>query len=175
MGYFEFLPIHRNNRMFLWDQPEPFCKPSEVSYTLFPTMGYFEFLPIHRNNEVVDSLSISESHNERKEQQMVDLVDVKIGQEYELVITTYSRLYSYRVGDVLWVTGYKNNTPQFNFVRRENVILSIDSDKTDEFELQNAVKNAASNLMTFDARVTEHTPAMRILPPFQATMSYSGS
>ncbi|XP_060200201.1 indole-3-acetic acid-amido synthetase GH3.6-like isoform X2 [Lycium barbarum] len=135
----------------------PFCKPSEVSYTLFPTMAYFEFLPIHRNNEVLDSISISESHNERKEQQLVDLVDVKIGQEYELIITTYSGLYRYRVGDVLLVTGYKNNAPQFNFVRRENVILSIDSDKTDEFELQNAVKNAASNLMTFDVRVTEYT------------------
>ncbi|XP_009790943.1 indole-3-acetic acid-amido synthetase GH3.6-like [Nicotiana sylvestris] len=136
----------------------PLCKPSEVSYTLIPTMGYFEFLPIHRiNNEVKDSISMSESQNEKEQQQLVDLVDVKIGQEYELVVTTYSGLYRYRVGDVLRVAGYKNNAPQFTFICRENVILSIDSDKTDEVELQNAVKNAASVLIPFDAHVTDYT------------------
>ncbi|KAK4363872.1 hypothetical protein RND71_015230 [Anisodus tanguticus] len=36
----------------------------------------------------------------------------------------------------------RTNAPQFNFICRENVILSIDSDKTDEAELQNAVTNA---------------------------------
>ncbi|WMV48835.1 hypothetical protein MTR67_042220 [Solanum verrucosum] len=59
------------------------------------------------------------------------------------------------VDDVLRVAGYKNNAPQFNFIRRENVILSIDSDKTNETELQNAVKNAANNLMPFDALLEE--------------------
>ncbi|XP_016474512.2 indole-3-acetic acid-amido synthetase GH3.6-like [Nicotiana tabacum] len=135
----------------------PFCKPSEVSYTLIPTMGYFEFSPIHRTNEVPNSISMSESPNEKEQQQLVDLVDVKIGQEYELVVSTYSGLYRYRVGDVLRVAGYKNNTPQFTFVCRENVILSIDSDKTDEVELQNAVENAVRDLMPFDAHVTEYT------------------
>ncbi|PHU13076.1 hypothetical protein BC332_20006 [Capsicum chinense] len=38
----------------------------------------------------------------------------------------------------------------------ENVILSIDSDKTNEIELQNAVKNGENNLMPFNARVTEY-------------------
>ena len=30
----------------------PLCKPSEVSYTLIPTLADFEFLPVHRNDEV---------------------------------------------------------------------------------------------------------------------------
>ncbi|KAH0751439.1 hypothetical protein KY285_004587 [Solanum tuberosum] len=119
---------------------------------LVPVLDYFEFLPIHRSNEFIDSISIPTPLNEKDEQQLVDLVDVKIGQEYELVVTTYSGLYRYRVGDVLRVAGYKNNAPQFNFIRRENVILSIDLDKTNEFELQNAVNNAANNLMPFNAR-----------------------
>ncbi|WMV48834.1 hypothetical protein MTR67_042219 [Solanum verrucosum] len=136
----------------------PLCKPSEVSYMLIPTMGYFEFLPMNRSNEFIDSISISTPLNEKDEQQLVvDLVDVKIGQEYELVVTTYSGLYRYRVGDVLRVAGYKNNTPQFNFIRRENVILSIDFDKTNEFDLQKAVNNVANNLMPFDARVVDYT------------------
>lgn len=56
----------------------PLCKPSEVSYTLIPTMAYFEFLPIHHSN------------NEKEQQELVDLTDVKLGQEYELVVTTYA-------------------------------------------------------------------------------------
>ncbi|WMV48836.1 hypothetical protein MTR67_042221 [Solanum verrucosum] len=125
--------MYASSECFFGINLNPLCKPSEVSYTLIPTMGYFEFLPIHRSNEFIDSISIPTPLNEKDEQQLIDLVDVKIGQEYELVVTTYSGLYRYRVGHVLRVAGYKNNAPQFNFIRRENVILSIDLDKTNEF------------------------------------------
>ncbi|KAL0306439.1 UNVERIFIED_CONTAM: Indole-3-acetic acid-amido synthetase GH3.6 [Sesamum radiatum] len=135
----------------------PLCKPSEVSYTLIPTMCYYEFLPVHRNNGLTNSISMPKSLNEKEQQELVDLVDVKLGQEYELVVTTYAGLYRYRVGDVLRVAGFKNNAPQFNFVCRKNVVLSIDTDKTDEVELQNAVRNAVSHLMPFGARLTEYT------------------
>lgn len=65
----------------------PLCKPSDVSYTLIPTMAYFEFLPVNRKNWCVDSVSKPTS---LKKYELVDLVDVKVGEEYELVITTYS-------------------------------------------------------------------------------------
>ncbi|KAG5583463.1 hypothetical protein H5410_054090 [Solanum commersonii] len=129
----------------------PFCKPSEVAYTLIPTMAYFEFLPNQGSDGVINSISMPKSLAKKEQQQLVYLADVKIGQEYELVVTTYS------VSDVLRVAGYKNNAPQFNFLCRENVFLSIDDDKTNEVELQNAVKNAAGNLFPFDAHVTEYT------------------
>ncbi|KAL2247567.1 indole-3-acetic acid-amido synthetase GH3.6 [Sesamum indicum] len=135
----------------------PLRKPSDVAYTLIPTMAYFEFLPVYRNNSITHSIAIPRSLNEKEQQELVDLVDVKLGQEYELVVTTYAGLYRYRVGDVLRVAGFKNNAPQFNFVCRKNVVLSIDTDKTDEVQLQNAVKNAVSHLMPFDARLTEYT------------------
>ncbi|KDP39002.1 hypothetical protein JCGZ_00759 [Jatropha curcas] len=136
---------------------KPICKPSEVSYTLIPTMAYFEFLPVQRNNGVTNSISMPKSLNEKEQQELVDLVDVKLGQEYELVVTTYAGLYRYRVGDVLRVAGFKNKAPQFNFICRKNVVLSIDSDKTDEVELQNAVKNAVNHLVPFDATLAEYT------------------
>ncbi|CAN1775012.1 Indole-3-acetic acid-amido synthetase GH3.6 [Linum perenne] len=139
---------------------DPLCKPSDVAYTLIPTMAYFEFLPIHRNNTngVSNSISMPKSLNEKEQQQLVDLADVKLGQEYELVVTTYAGLYRYRVGDVLRVAGFKNKAPQFNFICRKNVVLSIDADKTDEVELQNAVKNAVNaHLVSFDASVAEYT------------------
>ncbi|XP_062104691.1 indole-3-acetic acid-amido synthetase GH3.6-like [Humulus lupulus] len=120
----------------------PLCKPTQVSYTIIPSMAYFEFLPVNRKNGNIGN-SISDSAISLH-QELVDLVDVKVGEEYELVVTTYSGLYRYRVGDILRVSGFKNKAPQFNFVRRKNVVLSIDSDKTDEVELQNAVKNATT-------------------------------
>ncbi|KAH1121012.1 hypothetical protein J1N35_004172 [Gossypium stocksii] len=135
----------------------PLCKPSEVSYTLVPTMAYFEFLPVQRNNGVTSSISVPKTLNEKEQQELVDLVDVKLGQEYELVVTTYSGLYRYRVGDVLRVAGFKNNAPQFNFICRKNVVLCIDSDKTDEVELQNAVKTAVNHLLPFGATLAEYT------------------
>ncbi|XP_027361423.1 probable indole-3-acetic acid-amido synthetase GH3.1 [Abrus precatorius] len=118
----------------------PMCKPSEVSYTIMPNMAYFEFL----------------SH-ETGSTQLVDLADVEVGKEYELVITTYAGLYRYRVGDILRVTGFHNSAPQFHFVRRKNVLLSIDSDKTDESELQTAIENASKLLAEFNTSVVEYT------------------
>ncbi|WZZ70233.1 hypothetical protein YC2023_081603 [Brassica napus] len=73
---------------------------------------------------------------------VVDLVDVKVGHDYEPVITTFSGLYRYRLGDVLRVTGFYNNAPQFRFVGRQKVVLSIDMDKTYEEDLLKAVANA---------------------------------
>ncbi|CAN7071939.1 unnamed protein product [Brassica oleracea var. botrytis] len=135
----------------------PLCKPSEVSYTLIPTMAYFEFLPVHRNTGVTNSINLPKALTEKEQQELVDLVDVKLGQEYELVVTTYAGLCRYRVGDLLKVTGFKNKAPQFSFICRKNVVLSIDSDKTDEVELQNAVNNAVTHLVPFDASVSEYT------------------
>lgn len=61
------------------------------------------------------------------------------------------------MGDILRVAGFKNKAPQFNFICRKNVVLSIDSDKTDEVELQNAVKNSVNHLVPFDATLAEYT------------------
>ncbi|XP_072956377.1 probable indole-3-acetic acid-amido synthetase GH3.1 [Typha angustifolia] len=127
----------------------PMCKPSEVAYTLIPTMGYFEFLPIKRNTP--------NGCAEFDQRDLIDLVDLKLGHEYELVVTTYAGLYRYRVGDVLRVVGFKNKAPQFSFVRRKNVALSIDSDKTDEVELHAAVTNAMHHLAPFGASLVEYT------------------
>ncbi|CAN8283978.1 unnamed protein product [Cochlearia groenlandica] len=121
----------------------PMCKPSEVSYTIMPNMAYFEFLPLQVTTEKAE---------------LVELANVEVGKEYELVITTYAGLYRYRVGDILLVTGFYNSAPQFKFVRRKNVLLSIESDKTDEAELQKAVENAASVLLAEKGtRVVEYT------------------
>ncbi|TYI99868.1 hypothetical protein E1A91_A13G047200v1 [Gossypium mustelinum] len=130
----------------------PMCKPSEVSYTIMPNMAYFEFFP-HEPN--LDSTGFD--FTRELPPKLVDLVDVEVGKEYELLITTYAGLCRYRVGDILRVTGFHNSAPQFHFVRRKNVLLSIDSDKTDEAELQTAVENASHLLREHNASVVEYT------------------
>ncbi|XP_058081181.1 probable indole-3-acetic acid-amido synthetase GH3.1 [Magnolia sinica] len=125
----------------------PMSKPSDVSYTIMPNMGYFEFL-LHESSS--DQMCDPPPR-------LVDLADVEVGKEYELVITTYAGLCRYRVGDILRVMGFHNSAPQFKFIRRKNVLLSIDSDKTDESELQKAVENASELLRGFDASVVEYT------------------
>lgn len=128
---------------------KPMAKPSEVSYTIMPNMGYFEFIP----HEPVKPVELSRDSPPR----LVDLADVEVGKEYELVVSTYSGLCRYRVGDVLRVTGFHNSAPQFKFIRRKNVLLSIDADKTDESELQKAVENAAALLRELETTVVEFT------------------
>ncbi|THU71945.1 hypothetical protein C4D60_Mb04t06890 [Musa balbisiana] len=130
---------------------KPMCDPAEVSYTIMPNMAYFEFLP---HGDCGDG----QSHRPgRDKAQLVDLADVEVGKEYELVITTYAGLNRYRVGDILRVNGFYNAAPQFRFVRRKNVLLSIESDKTDESELQKAVESASALLRPYSASVVEYT------------------
>ncbi|KAI7725171.1 hypothetical protein M8C21_020110 [Ambrosia artemisiifolia] len=122
----------------------PMVKPSEVCYTIMPNMGYFEFIPHDQS-----------AHDSATE--LLDLANLEVGKEYELVVTTYSGLCRYRVGDILQVKGFHNSAPQFKFVRRKNVLLSIDADKTDETELQTAVENASELLKEFNTKVVEYT------------------
>ncbi|XP_041001202.1 probable indole-3-acetic acid-amido synthetase GH3.1 isoform X1 [Juglans microcarpa x Juglans regia] len=127
---------------------KPMSNPSEVSYTIMPNMCYCEFLPHEPDAPAVSRDSPPP---------LVDLADVEVGKQYELIITTYAGLCRYRVGDILQVTDFYNSAPQFRFIRRKNVLLSIDSDKTDEAELQKAVDNASALLQEFNTSVVEYT------------------
>ncbi|PON66689.1 GH3-like hormone conjugating enzyme [Parasponia andersonii] len=127
---------------------KPMCDPSDVSYTIMPNMAYFEFMQ-H------DPATPPPSRHAPP--RLIDLADLEVGKEYELVITTYAGLCRYRVGDILQVTGFHNSAPQFRFVRRKNVLLSIDSDKTDESELQKAIESASLLLKEFNTSVVEYT------------------
>ncbi|KAA3464516.1 indole-3-acetic acid-amido synthetase GH3.17-like isoform X1 [Gossypium australe] len=131
---------------------EPLCKPSDVSYTFLPNMAYFEFLPV--KNERHESIEMKCNDEDTE---LVDLVNVKVGQCYELVVSTCAGLYRYKVGDVLMVSGFYNNTPQFQFVERKNVILNVDHEKTSETDLFKAVTEAKALLDPLGFILTEYT------------------
>nr|CAB3491666.1 unnamed protein product [Digitaria exilis] len=113
----------------------PLDKPEDVAYTLLPNMCYYEFIKVEKDGQEV------------RDGEVVGLVDVEIGGYYELVVTTFTGLYRYRVGDILQVSGFHNAAPQFRFVRRRNVVLSVDTDKTSEDDLLRAV-TAAKRLLS---------------------------
>lgn len=55
------------------------------------------------------------------------------------------------------VTGFHNNAPQFRFIHRRNVVLSIDTDKTNEDDLLKAVTQAKLLLEPLGFLLTEYT------------------
>lgn len=78
-------------------------------------MACYEFLLID-NHQDPSSINRKGAH---LKSHIVDLANVKIGQHCELLVTTFTGLYRYRIGDILMVTGFHNSTPQFKYVQRE--------------------------------------------------------
>ncbi|KAL0710956.1 hypothetical protein Bca4012_017934 [Brassica carinata] len=110
----------------------PLCKPQDVSYTFLPNMSYFEFLPLD---------------DEGNNAEVVDLVNVKLGHFYDPLVTNHYGLYRYRMGDILQVTGFYNKTPQFRFVRRKNMVLSVHMESTTEEDIVNAVNRVTTTVL----------------------------
>lgn len=55
------------------------------------------------------------------------------------------------------MTGFHNAAPQFRFVHRRNVVLSVDTDKTNEEDLLNAITKAKLLLQPLGCILTEYT------------------
>lgn len=64
---------------------KPLCSAYDISYTFIPNMGYYEFLPIG-NHEDPNNMKKDRHLKDR----IVDLANVKIGQHYELLVTTFT-------------------------------------------------------------------------------------
>ncbi|KAK8630234.1 hypothetical protein V6N13_079037 [Hibiscus sabdariffa] len=100
---------------------------------------------------------VSETKSSDGDTEPVELVNVKPGQCYELLITSSTGLYRYRVGDILMVTGFHNNTPQFRFVGRENVALGVDVERTSEADLLKAMTEAKTLVDPLGFILTRYT------------------
>jgi auxin responsive GH3 family protein len=62
------------------------------------------------------------------------------------------------MGDILKVVGFYNSAPIFQFMRRMNTVLSLDTDKTDEKELHTEVSQGAKVLeKELGLRLLEYT------------------
>lgn len=112
----------------------PESPPETASFAVLPNIGFYEFIPLRPRNE-------------EEEVDPIGINDVRIGEEYEVVVTNFAGLYRYRLGDVVKIAGFHNQTPLLKFQFRRNLLLSINVDKTTEKDLQLAIANAAVHLL----------------------------
>ncbi|XP_004243319.2 indole-3-acetic acid-amido synthetase GH3.10 [Solanum lycopersicum] len=124
---------------------DPSNPPEKVTFAVVPTFSYFEFIPLykHKSNYNYQNVNLNSTNDDYIEGNSVPLCQVKSGQQYEIVITTFTGLYRYRLGDVVEVDGFYKKTPKLNFICRRNLILAINIDKNTEKDLQLVVERGA--------------------------------
>ncbi|XP_044465608.1 indole-3-acetic acid-amido synthetase GH3.10-like isoform X2 [Mangifera indica] len=130
---------------------DPFLPPENVTFAAIPTFCYFEFIPIYRQKDSCQAI------DDFIEDEPVPLSQVKVGQEYEIVLTTFTGLYRYRLGDVVEVAGFHKRTPKLNFICRRKLILSINIDKNTEKDLQLVVEKGSQLLSKVGAELLDFT------------------
>jgi len=64
----------------------PRLSPEEATFAVIPNLGYFEFLPVSETGE--------------GEEKPVGLTQVKIGEQYEVVITNYAGMYRFLKSEI---------------------------------------------------------------------------
>ncbi|KAJ0590359.1 putative GH3 family protein [Helianthus annuus] len=128
----------------------PTRPPEMATFAVLPNIGYFEFIPLRE-------IGSPESALVRVEPRPVGLTDVEVGEEYEVVVTSFAGLYRYRLGDVVKVVGFHNSTPELQFVCRRNLMPTINIDKNTEKDLQLSVEAAAKLLTAEKLEVVDFT------------------
>ena len=69
----------------------------------------------------------------------------EIGKLYELVVTTLSGLYRYRIGDVVKIARFHNNCPVVEYQYRQGQILNVRAEKTSERVFYDALKSVLNH------------------------------
>lgn len=101
-------------------------------YTAVPRSVYYEFIHIDEcDNKRISTYGMEE---------------LLIGEKYEVVITNWSGFYRYRLGDIVKVTGYKGRSPELEFLYRKNQLISINSEKTSEHAVLQAITETIKHL-----------------------------
>ncbi|KAI3444444.1 hypothetical protein Pfo_001109 [Paulownia fortunei] len=132
----------------------PKLPPELATFAVLPNIGFFEFIPL---KEDVNGQEQESSCTLSAEPQPVGLTEVKVGEEYEIIVTNFAGLYRYRLGDVVKVKGFHNSTPELQFICRRNLPLTINIDKNTEKDLQLVVEAAAKLLADEKLEVVDFT------------------
>ncbi|KAL1345833.1 indole-3-acetic acid-amido synthetase GH3.10 isoform X1 [Arachis hypogaea] len=122
---------------------DPSSPPESVTFAVVPTFSYFEFIPLYRHKHSCGSSHDAAADDDFVEDKPIPLSKVKVGQEYEIALTTFTGLYRCRLGDVVEVGGFHNGTPKLNFICRRKLILTVNIDKNTEKDLQAVVEKAS--------------------------------
>lgn len=98
----------------------------DFGYVIIPSNAFYELLPYSEENESVNTCLPNEA---------------KIGKKYEVICTTFSGLYRYRMGDIVQVRGFIGESPIVEFVFRKGQFLNIAGEKTNIIQLENAISD----------------------------------
>jgi len=96
---------------------------NEYAYVMVMRTGFFEFLPFNAKDDSVTYLP----H------------ELKTGELYEPVITNFSGLYRYRLGDIVKVVRFIGKSPVIEFMFRKGQVLNLAGEKIDLRQLEQAV------------------------------------
>ena len=99
--------------------------------SLIPDSVFYEFLPIDANDDP---------------SKIVTIDGLKVGGEYEIIITNVSGFYRYRMRDAVRVVGKFQNTPTIEFMYRLDQTVSIMGEKTTEEALRMAADETSKEL-----------------------------
>lgn len=83
--------------------------------------GFYEFIPADQW--------------EAAEPKTLLACELKAGEYYRILVTSYSGVYRYDIGDVVQVVGFLENTPLIVFRHRRGGLLSSTTEKTTEFHV----------------------------------------
>jgi hypothetical protein len=111
------LPQARFQAKGLLATEAPITVPFEKSAAPVPLLGslYFEFLD--------------------DQEQVLELSELEIGQQYEMMITTQAGLLRYRIGDIIEVVDYFNQTPALKFIGRQGNQVDLTGEKLCESQI----------------------------------------
>lgn len=97
---------------------------NDFGYVLLPRNAFYEFLPV--------------DEAEKEETRLIH--ELEAGRSYEMVITNYSGLYRYRMGDVVKVRGFCGESPVLEFVLRRHQALNLAGEKVSTYQIEKAVR-----------------------------------
>lgn len=93
-------------------------------YIMVPDLCFFEFLP--EDNENAPPLTLTE---------------LSVGSRYEILVTTVSGLYRYRLSDVIEMRGYYEKTPIISINYRKNQVLNLVDEKMNAAQFEAAMSD----------------------------------
>ena len=113
---------------------------TKIRYVVIPDTVFYEFIPI------------DEVDNGNPKTYCID--ELKVGEKYEIIVTNYAGLYRYRLGDVIKVVDYYNNSPEIEFLYRKNQALNMVSEKTTEEHLRDSINKT---MKEFNLSLVDYT------------------
>ncbi|XP_069607906.1 GH3 domain-containing protein [Ranitomeya imitator] len=99
-------------------------------YVLCPRSVFFEFIPVDISDQ--------------EQPTTLCIQDVSADNAYELVITNRNGLYRYRLGDVVQVTGFHNQSPIVTFLYRKSQTLNVRGERISERDFYKTLRSTVN-------------------------------